>query len=318
MTTYGAGEHDGISTAATTSVTITSTAEATPSQGTLLICIVAAVVLVFLITVFVCIYKLRNRCRNPGNRHRRLNQIDVYENSTITRGGLAGVSLETLVNRPLPLLPEINRDSAGVPAVPEDDYVAPITVDTFWIKSREEIEKLPPAPPVFPVHLERLQLEGEGAYTPVIPEDEAPLLSPGPMHEIPHNLQFCESSEESGYMVPRSPAHTSLQQNVTETDHSTQTRKIKRKGSEYKMIAKAVVTSHEAEKQCPNTSKRRSLSEGATVNSAKRNGKEKSKDTKGQVYRSACQLYLSPPTQPRSPQASTSTATVVVYINTNT
>ena len=319
MTTYGTGDDDGISTAATVFVTNTSTEDATLLQGIVLYCIVASVcAFVFLIAILVCFYKLPNRCRNSGNRHRRLNQSDLYENSTIIRDGLAGVPLETVENPPLPLFPEINRDSSGVPTVHEDDYVAPITVDALRLKSREEIEKLPPAPPVFPVHLERLPLEGEGTYTPVIPDDEAPLLSPGAMHEIAHNLQFCESNEESGYMVPRSPAHTSLQQNVTETHHSTQTRKMKRKGSEYQMIAKAVVTSHEAEKQCRNTSNRRSLSESATVNSAAQSETEKSKDTKGQVYRSTCQLYLSPPTQHRSPQASTSTATVVVYINTNT
>jgi len=323
MATYGTGDNDGISTAATVSVTNTSTEDANLSLAEIIVISIVASVcaIVFLIAVFVCFYKLRNRCRNSGNKHRRLNQsetCDLYQNSTITRDGLAGVSLETLVNRPLPHLPEINKDSTGVPTVPEDDYVTPITKDAFWLKSREEIQKLPPAPPVFPVHLERFQLEGEGAYTPVIPDDEAPLLSPGPTHEIAHNLQFCESNEESGYMVPRSPAHTSLQQNVTETHHSTQTRKMKRKGSEYQMIAKAVVTSHEAEKQCRNTSNRRSLSESATVNSAAQSETEKSKDTKGQVYRSTCQLYLSPPTQHRSPQASTSTATVVVYINTNT
>jgi hypothetical protein len=222
------------------------------------------------------------------------------------------------VNRPLPQPPEKTRQSTGETAVPEDDYLLPIAVNSLWLKSREEIEKLPPAPPVFPRHLERLPLEGEGAYTPVIADDEAPLLSPSPMHEMTHDEQLCEPSEESGYMVPKSPTHTSLQQNVTETDHSSEPGKIRHKGNEYQTIARAVVTSHEAEKQCPNKSKRRSLSESATAHSNTQNETEKSNDTKGQMYRSTCQLYLSPPTQHRSPQASTSKATVVVYINTNT
>ena len=213
------------------------------------ICSVCAVAIFISVFAFRCYV---NHRRNSSNIHRRRNRsetCELYQNSETIRERLAGVSLETLVNRPLPTLPEENRQSAGVPAVPENPYLSPIPVDALWLKSREEIERLPPAPPVFPVHLERLPLEGEGAYTPVIPEDEAPLLSPGPMHEIAHNLQLCESSEESGYMVPRSPAHTSLQQNV---------------------------------------------------------------------YRSTYQLYISPSTQHRSPQASTSNATVVVYINTNT
>jgi len=118
--------------------------------------------------------------------------------------------------------------------------------------------------------------------------------------------------------VPNTLAHTSIQQNVTETDHSPEQRKIKHKGSEYKEIARAVVTSREAEKQCPNTSKRRSMSESDNANSGTQNETEMSKDTKGQIYRSTCQLYLSPATKHRSPQASTSKPTVVVYINTNT
>ena len=207
------------------------------------ICLVFVIVIIILVFAFRCYV---NHCRNSSTIHRRRSRSEIcelYENSETIRKGLEDVSLETFVNRPLPPPPEENRQSAGVPAVPENPYLSPIPVDAWCLKSREEIEKLPPAPPVFPVHLERLQLPGEGAYTPVIPEDEAPLLSPGPMHEIPHNLQFCESSEESGYMVPRSPAHTSLQQKVAETDHSTETRKIKRKGSEYQMVARVIVTS---------------------------------------------------------------------------
>jgi len=247
MTSNGPVEDDVISTPATVFVTITSTADKTPPLVVkIVIGIVASVcTIVFLIAALVCFYKLTNR-RNSGKRHRRLNQsetCDLYQNSRTIRDGLAGDTMEPFVNRPLPLLPGLIRDSTGVPAVPEDDYVTPITENTFWLKSRQEIEKLPPAPPVFPVHLERFQLEGEGAYTQVIADDEAPLLSPGPTHEIAHNLQLCESSEESGYMVPRSPAHTSLQQKVAETDHSTETRKIKRKGSEYQMVARVIVTS---------------------------------------------------------------------------
>jgi hypothetical protein len=161
-----------------------------------------------------------------------------------------------------------------------------------------------------------LLLDGEGAYTPVIPDDETPLVPPSPMHEIIHNQQLCKYSEESGYEVPISPTWTSLQQNVTEEDHSPEQRKIKRKGSEYKITARAVITPHGAEKQCPDTSKRRSLSECASVNSHTQNETEKSDDTKGKIYRSACQLYLSPPTQQRRTPVSTIKPTVVVCIHT--
>jgi hypothetical protein len=240
----------------------------------------------------------------------------LYQNSETIRDRLAGDSLETIVNRPLLPPPETNRQSAGITAIPEDDYLKPIQVDSFWHRHIKEIRQLPPAPPVFPRHLERLPLHGEGAYTPVIPDDEAPLLSPGPMHEITHDQQLCEFSEESGYMVPMSPTQSSLQQNVTETDHSPGPRKIKHKGNEYQMIARAVVTPHGTVQRCPNKSKRRSLSESDSVNNVKQNETEESKDTKGTIYRSACQLYLAPPTRQRRLPVSTSKPTVVVYINT--
>jgi hypothetical protein len=314
MTTNGPAEGDGTFTASTKLSDSSSATNTTLSSGEIaIIWIVSSVsAIVFLTVVLVC-YKVTIRYRNSGNTHRQLDRsetCDLYQNSNTIRGRLAGDSLETLVNRPLPHPPEKNRLSAGIPAVPEDDYLSPITVDSIWRKHIEEIEKLPPAPPIFPGHLERLPLDGEGAYTPVIADDEAPLLSPGPMHEITLNQQLCELSEESGYMVPNSPTLISPQQNVTETDRSSEPRKIKRKGSEYQMVARAMVTSHEA--------KKRSLSESATVNSATQDETGKSKDSNGTIYRSTCQLYLSPPTQPRSPQPSTSTATVVVYINTKT
>jgi hypothetical protein len=208
----------------------------------------------------------------------------------------------------------MNRQSGGIPAIPEDDYLRPIPVDASWLRRMEEIRQLPPALPVFPGYLDRLPLEG--AYTPVIRDDEAPLLPPSPMHEITNNQGLCVISEECGYMVPKSPTETSLQQNVTETDHSQVPRKVKHKGNEYKFTARAVVTPCGEEKQSQNRSKRRSLSESASVSSGPQNETEKSNDTKGKMYRSACQLYLSPPTQHRRPPVSTSKSTVVVYINT--
>jgi hypothetical protein len=259
-----------------------------------------------------------NRCRNSGKtttRRRRSEKCELYQNATIIRDGLAGDSLETIVNRPLPHPPDKNRQSAESPAIPEDDYLRPIPVDAFWHRHKEEIRQLPPAPPVFPGQLGRLLLDGEGTYIPVIPDDEAPLLSPRPMHEIAHNQELCEYSEESGYEVPISPTWTSLQKNVTETDHFQVPRKVKHKGNEYKVTARAVVTSHGAEKQCSNTSKRRSLSESASVSSDTRSETEKSDDTKGKIYRSACQLYLSPPTQKRKPPVPTRKPTVVVCIH---
>ena len=279
---------------------------------------VCAIVIIIIAGLACCC--VTNRCRNSGKTHRRRSrseQCDLYQNSRTIRDRLADGYLETVVNRPLPRPPEMNRQSAGKPEVPEDDYLSPIPVDSHWLRRLEEIRQLPPAPPVFPGQLERLPLDGEGAYIPVIADDEAPLLSPGPMHEITHDQQSCESDDESGYMVPKSPTQTSLQQNVTETDHSTGQRKIKHNGNEYQITARAVVTPQGAEQISRNKSKRRSVSESAAVSSATQNETEESKDTKDKIYRSTCQLLLSPPTQQRRPPVSTSKPTVVVCIHTD-
>ena len=224
MTTNGTFEDDGINTTTTAFIENTSTENKSwlEKHEFVFTIVVPLSAIVFLIIVLAC-YILTIYCRNSGNKHRKLNQTetcDLYQNSTTIRERLAGDSLEVLVNRPLPQPPENNRESAIIPAVPEDDYFAPINLDQFLLRHMEEIQNLPPAPPVFPEHLERLPLDGEGAYIPVIADDEALLLSPGPMHEIIHNPDLCEPSEESGYMVPRSPTQTSLKQNVTETDYS--------------------------------------------------------------------------------------------------
>jgi hypothetical protein len=127
---------------------------------------------------------------------------DLYGNSTIISGRRVGDSLETIVNRPLPHPPDQNRQSGGIPAIQEDYYLPPIQGDSFWLRRKEEVRQLPPAPPVFPGQLGRLPLDGEKAYIPVIPKDKAPLPSPGPMHGITHNQQLREYSEESAYEEP--------------------------------------------------------------------------------------------------------------------
>jgi hypothetical protein len=285
----------------------------TETRSIILTCTVCVIAIIIVVLAFCFMV---NRCRSSGKIQRRRSRSegsDLYQNSEKIRLRMADDSLETIVNRPLPHPPDMNRQSAGVPAIPENDYVPPINIDSHWHRRMEEIGQLPPAPPVFPGHLQRLPLDGEGAYIQVIPDDEAPLLSPGPMQEITHDQQLGELSEESGYMVPKSPTQTSLQQNVTEKDHSPGRKELKYKGNEYKMIARAVVTPNGEEQQCPRTSKRRSLSESASVSSDTQNEREKSKDTKGKKYLSTCQLYLSPPTKYRRPPVPTRKPTVVVY-----
>jgi hypothetical protein len=319
MTTNGADEDYSSITTTGPYGKNTSTTNTTVSDETIIIIVISVCAIVFLMAAFVC-YKVTKRWRKSRNTHRHLDEserCDLYQNSGIIRDRLTDNYLETVVNRPLPHPPEMNRESAGKPAVPEDDYERPIPVDSHWLRHLEELRQLPPAPPVFPRDLERLPLEGEGAYTPVIPDDEAPLLSPGRMHDITHDQYLRELSEESGYMVPNSPIQTSLQQNVSETDHSTGPSKMKHRGNEYQITARAVVTPQGAQQQCPNTSKRRSVSESAAISSATQNETEESKDTKGTIYRSTCQLYLSPPTQHRKLPVSVSKPTVVVCIHTD-
>ena len=315
MTTNGPVEDNGISKSTTHIINNTKT-NILPDEW--LFSIVGSVAaIVFFIAVLVC-YGTRRSCRKSGNTQRQLNRsetCDLYQNSTITRDRPSGGSLETIVNRPLPPLPEMNTQTARIP---EDDYLRPIPVNSYWLKKVEEIRQLPPAPPVFPRRLEGLLLDGEGAYAPVIPDDEVPLLSPGSMHEFTHDQQLCEDSEECGYMVPKSPVGTSLPQNVTETDHSPKPKEITHKGSEFQTVARAVVTPREAEQQCPDKSKSRSLLEGSSISSATQNETENSKDTKDKIFRGTWQLCLSPPTQQRRLPVSTGTPTVVVDINNKT
>jgi hypothetical protein len=287
------------------------------TQLIIIICSVSAVVL--FITVIVC-YCMANRCRNSGNTHRQRNgseSCDLYQNSEIIRYRQMEDYREIIVNGPLPLPPEMNRQPAGRPAIPEDDYLKPNSVDALWLRSKEEIRQLTPAPPVFPRDLERLPLDGEGAYTPVIADDEAPLLTPGPTHEITHNPPWCGLREESGYVVPSSLLENSLQQNVVETDLSPEPKEIKHKGNEYRKRARTVVTSHGAVQQCSDMSESRPLAEGASVSSDTRNETEMSKDTTRKLYRSSFHMNLSPPTKHRSIQIYTSTPNIAVYIRTN-
>jgi hypothetical protein len=174
----------------------------TEIRNHIIICAVCCIATVLAVLFCCCMV---NRCRNSGKTTRRRSRSEICEfnqNSAVIRNRLAGVSVETIVNRPLPLPPDMNRQSGGIPAIPENDYMTPRQGDSFWHMHLEEISQLPPAPPVFPGQLQLLQLEGEGAYTVVIPDDETSLLPPSPMHEFSHNQELREYSEESAYEVP--------------------------------------------------------------------------------------------------------------------
>ena len=177
--------------------------------------------IVLFITCLVCYYYSRScPCRNSGNTNRKKNESErdeLYQNSNTMKDRTMRASLETVVNRPLPQRPVELTESVGTPEVLEDDYLKPI--NSVFDRNREEIRNLPPAPPVFPRHLERMVLDGEGTYVPVIPDDEAPLLPPGPVHE-----QLCELREEDGYVVPNLIRETFPQQSLTETDNSKKTK----------------------------------------------------------------------------------------------
>jgi hypothetical protein len=274
---------------------------------------------VVLIAVLVC-YCMVSRCRNPDNARRRRNgseSRDLYQNFDVRRNRLMGDSLETVVNRPLLLSPEMDRQSAGKPEIFEDDYLKPVTADSLWLRQMEEIRLLPPAPPPFPRELESIPCYGENAYTLVIPDDATPLLTPRPIHEITLDPQLCELREESGYVVPSSLLENYPQQTVTETDLPPEPREITQERNEYQTRARTVVRSHGAVEQRPSMSAGRSLAEGASGSSDTRNETERSNDTSNQIYRSSLQLFLAPPTQHRSTQVSTSTPTVVLCIRTN-
>lgn len=299
MTTNGTGDDVSSRTSTTAFPNNTSNEIAPPLMTKIVpICVGLVCIVVLLIAVIAYCYKIR-RCRNPHETHRQRNgseRCELYQNSTIKRDRLTDDSLQTILNRPLPQLPEVNRKSAGTSTVIEDGYEQPITADSIWLRHMEEIQKLPPAPPVFPRHLESLPLDGEGAYIPAISDHEAPLLSPGPTHGITHKQQLCEPSEKTGYVVPKSLLGTSPQQIVTEPDHSTETKEIKHKRSEYQMELRSVGTSHGTVERSPIMSESRSFSEGVSLRSITRNKTEKSKDTESKIFRSSIQLQLSPPT----------------------
>ena len=299
MTTNGTG--DDISSRTTTTAFPNNSSPKIASlsrEKIVLISVVSVYIVVFLIAVIVCCCKMC-RCSNADKAHRErkgIERCELYQNSTMKRDRLTDDSLQTILNRPLPQPPEANRKSAGTPTVIEDGYEQPIRADSIWLRHMEEIRKLPPAPPVFPRHLERLPLDGAGAYIRVISDDEAPLLSPGPMHEITHKQQLCDPSEESGYVVPKLLLGTSPQQIVTETDHSTETKEIKHKRNEYQMELSSVVTPHGTVEKSPIMSESRSFSEGVSVRSITGNKTEMSKDTESKIFRSSIQLQLSPRT----------------------
>jgi hypothetical protein len=313
MTTNGPSEDSGSKTATSDLHNNNSTTYILNFSGeTLLICLVVlALVVAVLITAVVCYC----RCRNQGNAHRKRKESEssnLYQNAGLIR---RVDSQETVVNPPLPLSPVMNRPPAGQPEINEDLYLRPITADQFWLRRREEIERLPPPPPVFPRGLATLPVDGENAYTIVISDDEAPLLTPGPTHELTHHPELREFGEESGYVVPSSLLGNSVQQNVTGTDFSPEPREIRQNGS--KMVARTVVTSCGGAERSPNMSDGRLSAGGSSVSSDTRNETERPRSTSSKIYRSSFQLFLSPPTQHRSTQVSTSTPTVVVCIRTN-
>lgn len=283
--------------------TSSTTIKPSPTDDEVLIIISCVVGFIALFTAVFCYYMV-TRCRNSGNPYRQRNESEregLYQNSNIIKNQKRD-SLEIVVNRPLPQppvevrqsvvppLPQPPVDPAVPPAVPEDDYLRPI--NSFWDRHMEEIRKLPPPPPVFPRQLELLALDGEGAYTPVIPDDEAPILSPGSSHEIARDEQLCELREESGYVVPKSLTETSLQRSLSETDHPPELKEIKHMGSETQMRLRPVVTTPGALQQCPDMSESRSFTRDASLSSATKNKTENSKETKRKTYRSSCHLYL--------------------------
>lgn len=306
MTTNGTGNDISSRTATTPFPNNTSPKIVSTFLGGMLIILAVSLCVVVLLTaaVFACYCKIR-RCRNLQKTHRERKgseRCELYQNSTLKRDGLTDTSLETIVNRPLPQPPEMNRQSAGTSAVTEGDYEPPITAHPSWLKHVEEIRKLPPAPPVFPTHLERLQLDGEGAYTTLISEDEAPLLSPGPMHEITHKQELCEPSEKYGYVVPKSLFETSVEQIVTETDHYTEQKEIKHEGNEYQVKLRSVVAYRGTVRRSRVISgKIISFLGDSSVSGTTQKETEMSKDTKGRIFRSSIQLQLSPATQHTTP-----------------
>jgi hypothetical protein len=296
MTTNGAGNDISSRTATNTLPKISSLS----TEEIVLISAASLYIIAYLIAVLVCYCKICRR-RNLHKTHRKgkdRERCELYKNSPIKRGRLTDASLETIVNRPLPQPPEMNRESAGTSTVTEGAYETPVTANSIWLNHLEEIRKLPPAPPVFPTYLERLLLDGEGAYISLISEDEAPLLSPGPMHEITQEQELCGPSEKYGYLVPKSLLETSVQQIVNETDRYTKQKEIKHEGNEHQIKLRSLVAYRGTVQKSPVISEKTvSFLEVSSVSSSTQKKTEMSNDTECRIFRSSIQLQLSPPTQ---------------------
>jgi hypothetical protein len=163
------------------------------SAGISILCIV-------IIIGYIIFTRLKPKRTNKKNRERKDSDRNfLYQNLNRNRTLTIGDSVETLENRPLPQLPVQTEHMIDTSA---EDYMVPTPL-SWRDRQREEIENLPPAPPVYPEQLANLPHDGEGAYTTLISDDASSLLPPRTLHEISSDEQLPETSEENGYIAPR-------------------------------------------------------------------------------------------------------------------
>jgi hypothetical protein len=165
-----------------------------------------AILIILILSSIGTVYSIKKLTRTRiKNRKTNDSYCSVlYQNTHRNRNESVAESVDTLMNRPLPLPPGQTEQPVETPKEEEEEeeaYLEPTS--PFYRGYQDEIRGLPPAPPVFPEHLANRPPEGEGAYIQVLPDD-APTPPPQSRScEISSDVQSSEMYDEEGYIQPR-------------------------------------------------------------------------------------------------------------------
>ncbi|XP_021942571.1 uncharacterized protein LOC110841381 isoform X2 [Zootermopsis nevadensis] len=195
-----------------------------PSSAQKILMYDVTVILTFVLVGSICVLCIalliwacsRQIIKNKIQERRDSDKNVIYENMNIRQKPERREPVETFVyRRPLPSPPVSEKHPGDTTS--EDDYLTPNSL--VYSRQQTEIKNLPPAPPVFPERLKTLQLEGEGDYLTLIPDDTPPLTPSSPLLETIYDEHLSETHEADGYERPRFFRKTSDEQNSSPTEH---------------------------------------------------------------------------------------------------
>ncbi|XP_069679815.1 uncharacterized protein [Periplaneta americana] len=282
------------------------------TSNTLIFAVVAAVIVAIIFLTITIIYfiatrsklrklKKRNRLRHDSERS------DFYCKKNHQQRYLAiGDSRETLVNRPLPPLPETPSFEPTIGSSPDEDmdgYLLP--TPSFWDTS-EEIRRLPPVPPIFPSSLAEINLGGP--YLQLLPDDASP--DSRILNETSENISANQSLDYDveGYLNPlelrRVPFETRC--GVSGSSHEEDI-------GEHTETVNVSVTTEKVSSAPQDTYSSEEDAAGSTVSLHA----EENPIGPQRRYVSRVEIELVGPTQPRRLPPPTTTQTVVVRISTS-